>query len=410
MLKRVGVLFKWGYINKCSSLLILAVLLLYFFCTDAIAQGSLEEREDVMTSITSITQEELNQVGLDEVRSYLAHLDRETQEILPTWNPLEWIKNGISLDFRRILQSITGILWREVVINLSLLGKIMVLAVIGAVLTHFQEAWAGGESLGNLVQNVVYLILMGLAIQSFTLTLSLALQALNRLTEFVYALLPPVFALLTAAGGATLTTVCHPIIWGGIGLVVHIIKSLVIPLIYLSGTMGLVSHLAEGFSLGKLSGLARKVTVGILGLLVSLFLGMITIQGVTVAVADGMALRAARFITGNFVPLVGGALADSIELAAGCSLLLKNAIGVFGAVAAVIICIHPALKILAVSLIYQISAALVQPIGQERLAESFQEISSTIMVVFATIAVVGLMFFFALSILVGLGNITAMIR
>src|SRR5690554_2125491 len=178
MLKRVGVLFKWGYINKCSSLLILAVLLLYFFCTDAIAQGSLEEREDVMTSITSITQEELNQVGLDEVRSYLAHLDRETQEILPTWNPLEWIKNGISLDFRRILQSITGILWREVVITLSLLGKIMVLAVIGAVLTYFQEAWAGRESLGNLVQNVVYLIFLGLSFRIFSWTVCLGLRCL----------------------------------------------------------------------------------------------------------------------------------------------------------------------------------------------------------------------------------------
>jgi stage III sporulation protein AE len=199
-------------------------------------------------------------------------------------------------------------------------------------------------------------------------------------------------------------------VWGGIGLVVHLIKGLVLPVIYLSGTIGLVSRLAEGFTMAKMADLGRKLSIGLLGLFVTIFLGLVTVQGITVAVADGVSLRAARFITGNFLPLVGGAIADSIELAAGCSLLLKNALGAFGAVAAIIICIHPALKVLAVSLIYQIAAALIQPLNQERLAESLQEISGTIMVVFAAIAVTGLMIFLGLSILVGLGNITAMVR
>lgn len=369
----------------------------------------LAAQDQIIATITSITEEEISQLDLGEVRSYLSQLDHETRELLPEWNPLGWIRNGIGLDFGRVLQNGAKILWGEVVVNFSLLGKVIILAVIGAVLTHFQQAWAG-ESLGHLVESIIYLILMGLSIQSFTFTLHLAHGVLERLINFVYALLPSIFALLTAAGGAILTTVCHPIIWGGIGLVVHLIKGLVLPVIYLSGTIGLVSRLAEGFTMAKMADLGRKLSIGLLGLFVTIFLGLVTVQGITVAVADGVSLRAARFITGNFLPLVGGAIADSIELAAGCSLLLKNALGAFGAVAAIIICIHPALKILAVSLIYQIAAALIQPLNQERLAESLQEISGTIMVVFAAIAITGLMIFLGLSILVGLGNITAMVR
>ncbi|HHU51785.1 MAG TPA: stage III sporulation protein AE [Firmicutes bacterium] len=366
-------------------------------------------QDEILAGLSSITEEELSHLDLDEVHSYLAQLDEETRELLPRWDPLEWIRSGVGLNFSRVLQNGAKLLWREVVVNFTLLGRVIILAVIGAVLTHFQQAWAG-ESLGHLVESVIYLILMGLSIQSFTFTLHLAHQVLERLINFVYALLPSVFALLTAAGGVTLTTVCHPIIWGGIGLVVHLIKGLALPVIYLSGTVGLVSRLAEGFTMGKLAALGRKLSIGLLGLFVSIFLGLVTVQGITVAVADGVTLRAARFITGNFLPLVGGAIADSIELAAGCSLLLKNALGAFGAVAAVIICIHPALKILAVSLIYQLAAALIQPLNQERLADSLQEIGGTIMVVFAAVAVTAMMVFFGLSVLVGLGNIMAMIR
>jgi len=76
----------------------------------------------------------------------------------------------------------------------------------------------------------------------------------------------------------------------------------------------------------------------------------------------------------------------------------------------ILLCAYPALKILVVAFIYRLAAAFAQPLGQDRLAESLQEIGKTVMVIFATVAVVGLMFFFCLTILIGLGNLTAVMR
>jgi stage III sporulation protein AE len=144
--------------------------------------------------------------------------------------------------------------------------------------------------------------------------------------------------------------------------------------------------------------------------LVTVFLGLITLQGVTVATADGLGMQTAKFLTGNLIPIVGGVVSDSLELAAGCSLLIKNALGAFAALGAVLLCAHPALKILVVALIYRLAAVFVQPLGQDQLAESLQEIGKTVTVIFATVTVVGMMFFFCLTILVGLGNLTAAMR
>src|SRR5690606_31539638 len=148
----------------------------------------------------------------------------------------------------------------------------------------------------------------GLDIQSFHIILNLASGSLDRATEFDYALLPGFFTLLTAAGGLTLPSICHPVVWTENGQVVEAFDDLIFPMIYFAGITGLVSLLAEGFTLSKLAGLARKLAIGLLGLLVALFLGVVTVQGISVAVAEGVGLRAAKFVTGTFVPLVGSAL------------------------------------------------------------------------------------------------------
>ncbi|HHU81669.1 MAG TPA: stage III sporulation protein AE [Firmicutes bacterium] len=362
-----------------------------------------------VAGIDAVVEEELNHLDLEGPYSLLRRMDRETRELLPEWDPAAWAKGGLKLDVSGMAGRLIRLLWKEVVVNFSLLGKLIILAVVAAVLSKFQQAW-NRESLGRLVESVIYLVLMGLVIQSLHFTLNLARGSLDRVTGFIYALLPGIFTLLTAAGGLTLASICHPVVWTGIGLVVRAIKDLVFPLIYFGGIIGLVSMLAEGFSLSKLGGLARKLAIGLLGLLVALFLGVVTIQGISVAVADGVSLRAAKFVTGTFVPLVGSALADSMELAAGCSLLIKNGLGLFGAVAAVLICLHPALKVLAVALIYYLASALVQPAGEERLAAALHEVGNIFLMVFAALAITGLMFFFCLTILTGLGNMTVMIR
>ncbi len=359
--------------------------------------------------IDAIVEEELRHLDLQDPYSLLRRMDQETLELLPEWDPAAWAKDGLKLDLPGLAGKIIRLLWREVVVNFNLLGKLLVLAVIAAVLARFQQAW-DREGPGRLAESIIYLVLMGLVLQSFHFTLNLARGSLDRVTEFVQALLPGIFTLLTAAGGLTLASICHPVVWTGIALVVRAIKDLVFPLIYFAGIIGLVSMLAEGFSLSKLGGLARKLAIGLLGLLVALFLGVITIQGISVAVAEGVGFRAAKFVTGTFVPLVGSALADSMELAAGCSLLIKNGLGLFGAVAAVLICLHPAVKILAVALIYYLGSALVQPTGEERLAAALHEVGNIFLMVFAALAITGLMFFFCLTILTGLGNMTVMIR
>ena len=44
-------------------------------------------------------------------------------------------------------------------------------------------------------------------------------------------------------------------------------------------------------------------------------------------------MRTAKFLSGTFIPVVGGMFADAVEVVIGSALILKNAVGLLGVLA-----------------------------------------------------------------------------
>lgn len=385
-------------ILKLSVIMALAILTTFFVVGAVIAMD-----------FSPVIREELSELPLDPVEDIMDRMDKDVQKLIPEWNPEEWAKNGIRFQLSQGVQGLIQIGVREVILNLRLLIQIMALAAVCAILQRMHSAWVD-ESVTGVAFGLTYLVMIGLTVGSFVKTLGLAKATLDSASGFIIALLPTVFALMAAAGGITTVSVMHPMLLAATSLVIQAVQDYVLPLSIMTGVLGLTGHLAEGFSLSRLSGLLRQVVIGGLGLIMTIFLGVITVQGLTTAVADGVSIRTVKYLTGSFVPVVGGALADSMELAAGCSLLIKNALGTFGALTVLFICLVPMIKIFVISLTYRLASALAQPLGNERLSLALQEIANTFILIFGALAVVGLMFFISLTILVGLGNLTVMLR
>ena len=147
-----------------------------------------------------------------------------------------------------------------------------------------------------------------------------------------------------------------------------------------------------------------------LGFTMVIFIGIITIQGVAGRVADGITLRTAKFATATFVPVVGKMFADTVELVMGASLLLKNAIGIFGVMAVLLICAFPLIKLLSLVAIIKIAGALVQPMGDEKMAKCLDAMGNNLLLVFACVLTVALMFFLAITMIIGAGSVAMMLR
>ncbi|MBE3584702.1 MAG: stage III sporulation protein AE [Thermoanaerobacter sp.] len=350
---------------------------------------------------------------LSGVEDYINTLDAEIKEALPGFHFKEMViklVNGeLDLSPGEILKDLFSYLFREVVANSALLGKLVVLAVICVILQNFSTAFDRGTT-GQLTHMVTYLVLVTIAIGSFALAVQTGREVVDKMVTFMQALMPVLLTLLVALGGVATAAVFHPVILVSITLIGTLIKNLVLPLVFFSAVLGLVSHLSPRFKVSGLAGLLRGVAVGILGIMGTVFLGLLAVQGVAGAVGDGVILRTAKFSIDAFIPVVGGMFSDALEAVISSSLLIKNAVGIAGVVAVVMIMTLPLVKLISLAFIYKLAAALIQPVDDSQVVSCLADMGNNIIFIFATVATVGLLFFFAIAIMVGVGNLTVMLR
>jgi stage III sporulation protein AE len=127
-------------------------------------------------------------------------------------------------------------------------------------------------------------------------------------------------------------------------------------------------------------------------------------------VTDGITIRTAKFVTGNFIPVIGRMFTDATDTVINASLLLKNTIGIAGVVILLLIVAFPAIKILIIAFIYKLAAALLQPLGGGPVISCLDIISKSVMYVFAALSIVSLMFFLSITVIIAASNLTMMVK
>ena len=352
---------------KNISLPIVVFSLVLILCSPTLAAqggGPALDREKII-------EEQLDILDLHGIEALIGDINRQAAAQVPELNIRELIGRMVAgkeiFNVGALLGGLLQYLFKEVVANSRLLGQLLLLAVIAAILNNIQEAFAA-QGVGQLAYSVCFLVLLALAVQTFGIAISAGQEAIEKMVTFMQALLPLLLTLLTAVGGVASAAVFHPLLFLVISVLATLIKSTMFPLIYIAAVLTIVSQLSPGVSISRLASLIQEVSLAFLGLVISIFIGVIVVQGVAASVSDGVSLRTVKFLAGTFVPLVGKMLADTIDAIAGCSLLLKNAIGLVGVIAVILLCSFPILKLASLILIYKVAAAVIQPITEGRLS------------------------------------------
>lgn len=352
-------------------------------------------------------------IDLKQMEVYLTRIDEELAPYVPEFSIsglIESIKAG-EIDFSptQIFQGLLKYLFKEIVVNTKLLGQLIILAVLAAVLRNLQSSFDGGN-VGKIAYTVIYFAVFTLAIGSFAIAINIGKEAVDEMVGFMQVLLPILLTLLAAVGGLASAALFHPVIVMALGLLSTVVKNVVFPLIFFSAILGVVNNLSEKFKVDQLAALFRQASLMLILFMSTIFMGVFAVQGVGGAVADGVALRTAKFATDNFIPVVGKMFSDAIDATVGGSLIIKNTLGIAGVIIVFILCALPALKILALIFIYKLAAAIMQPVGTGQIIDCLSHFEKSLTILFGAVAMVGLIFFFVITIVVGSGNFTTMLR
>ncbi len=386
-----------------SALLFVICLMILLLPAPATALGPQE-----------MAERQVQELDLTELEKFWPQLQQQMGEYMPAFRWQDLLRlfqsgNAEPLSLQEIVNGLWRYLWREIYLNLSLLGKLLFLAVAAALLKNLEKAFAR-ESIAALTQTIVHLALIVIAMQSFAVAVNLGRQTVDNLVELIMAAIPLLLTLLASLGSFAAAAIFKPLIIFAVNFLASLTRDVIFPLIYLTTILSVVNHISPRVTVGRLAELLKNVSVWSMGLSMTVFTGLLAVHGVAAAVGDAVTIRAAKFMTGAFLPVVGGMLADAVETVAGATLILKNSVHLAGVLIIFYMVAFPALKILALVFIYKLAAALIQPLGETALSEALNTFGNCLALIFAAVAIVGLFFYLALTIIAGAGNTSFMMR
>ncbi|WP_100398391.1 stage III sporulation protein AE [Bacillus sp. FJAT-44742] len=375
------------------------------------AQPVLAEEEPGLEQ-SEIAEYQLDKLGLEDIHQFWEEISQDYGAFLPESQKgslLEFVKGEKTFSPKEWGYAFLNFLFHELIANGKLLGTLILLSIFSTMLRALQNAFEH-DAVSRVAYSITFIVLIVIALNSFYVAMIYVQESVSNMVHFMIALFPLLMALLASMGAVTTVALFHPLIMFLVNTSGLMIQYFVLPLLFFSALLSIVSSLSEYIQVTKLATLLRSIALWALGVFLTIFLGVISVQGATAAVTDGVAVKTAKFIAGNFVPVVGRVFTDAADTVMGASLLLKNTVGMAGVAVLFMICAFPAIKVLSIALIFHAAAAVLQPLGAGELLEALSTLGRTVLYMFAALAIVGLMFFLAITMVVASGNLSLMVR
>lgn len=269
---------------------------------------------------------------------------------------------------------------------------------------------AAQDGAGGLTRSVSLVLILVPAVLTVIAELEHARETIVSMTGRMQRMLPLLLTLLTAVGGNASSAFLHPVVVAASGSMVFLAREVILRLVMCTSAVTAVNHLSDRAHLTRLSQLLRSAVCWLLGVSFTVFIGAMSMQGVVSASADGVAIRAAKYAVDNFVPVVGGMFSDTMDTLVGCTLIVKNALGVTAALALASAAVGPLFRTLAVVFAFKLSAALLEPVADAQAVTAIGDFSRTLVLFLITMLCVGTMYFLLIVQLLLVGNLTVMLR
>ncbi len=353
------------------------------------------------------TQTNYDNKQADNLLNYINNM-KSKYELLNGVDPKTYVKdfmlsgNG-KYSTKKFGQAITNYAFKEVIASLKLMGSLIIICIVCALLNNLQKAFSN-ESLSSIAYFACYSMLIVIMSRSFLIGLDLAKTTIKALTDFMAALMPVLLMLMASVGGLSEAAFMDPLVIGTINICARIYVDLIIPIILMSFVLQFVNNISDEFKIDKLTKLLNKAALWVQGILMTVFIGILTIRGITTKTIDEVTVKTAKFAIESFIPIVGKSLSDAISSVAGYSILLKNAISGLGILILVGIVLFPIIKLFLMSLLYKLTAALIEPISDSKLVNCINAAGDSLILIMSCLLSVSVMFFIMIAIVASAGK------
>ncbi len=246
------------------------------------------------------------------------------------------------------------------------------------------------EKLSKIVDIIGIIFSISVMYGYISQSIDLTIRTLEDSSFFIMSF-TPIFASVIGAGGSiTSAGIYNSIILLVANFVSRFASSVILPFLSIYMSISIVEIINPAFNLSGFSNGIKRAVQWAIGLIMTIFVGMITLQSIVGVSADSLSIRTGKFMASSFIPLVGGAISEAYTTVKGSLGVLRSGVGTFGIITILLIIVPPILYVFAVKLAVYLSSIIADVLGVKKIAEFMKNVSSVLAISISLMVCFGL--------------------
>lgn len=273
---------------------------------------------------------------------------------------------------------------------------ILILLIIASIFANFSSVFKTTQ-VAEISFSMLYMLLITICLSNFRILVDAATQNLEKLLEFMKLLGPVYFLAVGVASGSSTSVTFYQLVLLIIFFVEIVILNFLIPLTQIYLVIRILSELSPEIHLTKFSELIETIVSWILKVLLTGVIGLNVIQGLLSPAIDSVK-RSLMTKGSEVIPIIGDAISGTAEIVLGTAILIRNGIGVAGMIVCLVICLVPLIQMAVTALLYQLVAALIQPISDKRMVDCVSSIADGSKMLLRIVFTTGVLFLLTIAV------------
>lgn len=392
--------------KKISKIIIIALTLVFIFPTYS------KMESQISNNTVQIDENEIsNQEEIFGISSFIQNSKQYTGKFFDDIDIGEILNSAIKgeIDNTTIYKKILNKLGNEVQTGIKSLVCILAIIIIHSILKSISESLEN-DSVSKLIYYVQYIAIITIIMGNFSDIINLVKETTTNLIGFMNTLIPVLISLMLYTGSITTTSILEPIILFMINFIGNLIQDILIPVILIITSISIISKISDRVQINKISKFLKSSTVWLLGTILTIFVGVVSLEGTLSSSVDGITAKTAKAIVSSAVPVVGKILGDVVDSVLGCGVILKNAVGFVGVIIIIGICILPILKLTVLTFSYKLVASVSEVIADDKIVKLLDEIADIFKILLAILVSIMFMVIIGTTLLIKMSNTGMMFR
>lgn len=345
------------------------------------------------------------------ISTFIQEAEKYSKETLEDISMKEILNSAIigQVDNNSLLLKVFQKFLKEIKSMLKVLGTILIIIVVHSVLKAISEGLEN-ETISHVTYYVQYILLVTLIMTNFSDIIVMIKDSIHNLVGFSYTLIPLLLTLMMTTGNIASVSAIQPILLILITFIGSSITTFILPMVLVSTSLGIISKVSSRISVDKISKFMNSSVIWILGIVLTLFVGILSLEGSLTSGVDGVTAKTTKAAVSSLIPVVGKILGDSVDSVIGGATILKNAVGFVGIVVIIGICIIPVIRLTILTISYYLASAVCDLIADQRIVSLLSQMGNTFKVLLAILISISMMLIIGIAIVIKISNSSLMYR